>query len=186
MSDESPPEHKLAERWVDHATTEIDMDGIQNTKALLFEIQQAVDRLANLESLSNDPTDDQQAAIDEMLDTLGSLLLQYHAAHHDQESIMEAIEQTTDADSDSGQTDTTVEDTEVNEGVVRERIEGLIHQQGVSQVSRVADIIMKEFDAIDRNEVIQIAAEVRTEAGEMDTLGDPDDYTKQSGGGQID
>jgi hypothetical protein len=67
-------------------------------------------------------------------------------------------------------------DPEMDEEAVRERIEELIHEQGVSQVSRVADTILREFDNAERGETTQIAAEVRSEAGEMETLGNPEDY----------
>lgn len=172
---ETQPENELVKQWMNHAASKIDIHGLQNKKALLFEVQQAVDRLSQLESLDSEPNKNKQTAIDEELDTLGSLLLQYHATHHDRECITEAVEEATD-----GRTTRTppAVDMGMDEHAIRERIEELIHEQGVSQVSRVADIILKEFDNAERAEATQIAAEVRSEAGEMETLGSPDDYTQ--------
>lgn len=170
---DTKPENKLVEQWINHAANGIKIHGLQNKKALLFELQQAVDRLSQLESLDSDKTKDEKIAIDEELDTLGSLLLQYQASHHNRRCITEAVEIATDSRS----TDmSSAVDLEMDEEAVRERIEELIHEQGVSQVSRVADTILREFDNAERAETTQIVAEVRSEAGEMETLGNPEDY----------
>jgi len=176
-SDPMEAERELVEQWIDHAANEINSHGLQNEKALLFEIQQTVNRLSELESLSETLLNE-SSTVDEELDTLGGLLLQFYAAHHNRESITDAIEKATDSDT-SGVTGTQDAHThptlETDEEAVRERAEELI-EQGVSSVSRITKTIMTEFDRVDRGDVSQIAAEVRSQAGEMETLGDPDDY----------
>lgn len=59
---------------------------------------------------------------------------------------------------------------DLDESAIRARAESLV-EQGVSSVSRMSNTISKEFEHVDRREITQIASEVRSEAGEMETQG---------------
>lgn len=176
----------LTDRWAEQAkddasTLDIEGDGEEE---LLIAMQTALGDLSR--AVANTPPDrptGSETEVDEKVAELGGLLLRFNATFHDRD--ISALIDDPHEQSGTQTTSTGVEDLEtVNEitrdeqpgpsdDEIRRRVEELV-EQGVSSVSRISSIILKEYTGVDRRDVNKIASEVRDEVGDMETLGDPD------------
>ena len=163
----------VVDRWARQAVEKINETDEYDDEILLLEMQTKLGELTQA-ILSNSSTGS-LSRVDDELDELGGLLLQLCDRHHSDTRFNLAENQLTQVEPLDEETEQ-IELEKPSEDQLRDRAESLV-EQGVSSVSKISDIILKEFDNVDRFEINQIASEVRSEAGEMETRGDIGDIT---------
>ncbi len=165
--------------WIDKAAAEIDANGVQDKRVLLFELQDTVERLSQFES---DDTPNalvgSDRTVEDEINKAGSLLAQFAAAHHQIELKPNDSADTDNADTATASNGSTFtpetngdQPTQPSEDEIRKRVIDLL-DQGVSSVSRIANRVLDEFEGVDRDEVNEIVKYERTQWGEMETRGD--------------
>jgi len=161
---------EIVDRWARQAVEKIGETDEYDEETLLLEMQTKLGELSQA-TLSNGTTGG-LSRVDDDLDELGVLLLQLCDRLHSHNGFNFSDTYVESFNNKKGQSEL----ERPSEDQLRERAESLV-DQGVSSVSKVSDIILKEFDNVDRFEINEIVSEVRSEAGEMETRGDIDDIT---------